>query len=229
MDYRKPAVFGENWSESRYSVLPYFSAEKAVIMQPGISRILDLGCANGWNMSRFGQYGRSTIGLDMVLERVKLAQAHGPALVASGLDVPLTSESCDVVYIQHVLHHIGDVERALREARRVLRPGGVLFLVETVEDNPIIHWGRRFYPSWMGDEVNAPFHFGSLQETVVEAGFQIAQAEQYSVLFWLWEIIPDQLPIAEKATPFFVLIEQFLVRFWQHYSAHCYIVAHKRP
>ena len=66
MDYRKPAVFGENWSKSRYKVLPYFAVEKQVLTAPDIERILDLGCASGWNMSRFGQYGKDSIGLDVV-------------------------------------------------------------------------------------------------------------------------------------------------------------------
>jgi SAM-dependent methyltransferase len=228
MDYRKPAHFGENWSTSRYTVLPYFAVEKALLMQPGVERILDLGCANGWNMSRFGQYGRASVGLDTVPERVKLATEHGSVLVASGLDVPLAAETFDVVYIQHVLHHIGDVERALREARRVLRPGGHLFLIETIEDNPIIHWGRRLYPKWMGDEVNAPFYFQSLRELVTEAGFQVTKAEQYSVLFWIWEILPDQFPVMEKLTPLFVSIEQILARYFKKQSAHCYLVAQKQ-
>ena len=87
MDYRKPVTFGENWSPSRYKVLPYFAVEKSLLTQPGIDRILDLGCANGWNMSRFAQYGRASIGLDMVPERVHLALSHGPALLASGLEM----------------------------------------------------------------------------------------------------------------------------------------------
>ena len=227
MDYRKPVVFGENWSASRYKVLPYFSVEKTLLMQPGVERILDLGCANGWNMSRFRQYGRSSFGLDTVPERVKLAKEHGPVLVASGLDVPVAAGTFDVVYIQHVLHHIGDVESALNEAWRVLRPGGILFLIETIEDSPIIHWGRRLYPNWMGDEVNAPFYFQSLLEQVADAGFRVVEAEQYSVLFWIWEVLPDQFPILEKLTPLFVSLEQILARNLKQYSAHCYLYAHK--
>jgi SAM-dependent methyltransferase len=227
MDYRKPAVFGENWSSSRYRVLPYFAKEKALLMQPGIDRILDLGCANGWNMSRFGQYGRRSYGLDTMPDRVKLAEDHGPVLVASGLEIPLASETFDVVYIQHVLHHIGKVKQALSEARRVLKPGGMLFLIETIEDSPIIHWGRKLHPSWMGDEINAPFYFQSLQGLVKDAGFQITEAEQYSVFFWLWEIVPDQSPKMEKLTPFFVVMEQFVARYFRKFSAHCYLVANK--
>lgn len=227
MDYRKPAVFGENWSASRYKVLPYFAMEKTFLMQPGVERILDLGCANGWNMSRFGQYGRSAFGLDTVPERVELAVDHGPVMIASGLDVPIAAGTFDVVYIQHVLHHIGDVESALGEAWRVLKPGGILFLIETIEDSPIIHWGRRLYPNWMGDEINAPFYFQSLKEQVADAGFQVTDAEPYSVLFWMWEILPDQFPILEKLTPLFVTLEQILVRKFKRYCAHCYMVANK--
>lgn len=227
MDYRKRAVFGENWSSSRYQVLPYFAVEKRILTQPGVGRILDLGCANGWNMSRFSQYGRPSFGLDTVPERVTLARHYGPVLVASGLEVPFAAKTFDIVYIQHVLHHIGDVEQALQEVWRVLRPGGTLLLIETVEDSPIIRWGRQFYPRWMGDEVNASFFFKGLQDLVSQNGFRIDKAEQYSVLFWLWEIIPDQIPAMEKFTPLFVGIERQLVSYFRGYSAHCFLVASK--
>jgi ubiquinone/menaquinone biosynthesis C-methylase UbiE len=227
MDYRKPAVFGQNWSPRRYEVLPYFAVERQVFARPDIRRILEIGCGNGWNMSRFAQYGRPSMGLDAVPERVTLAATHGPALLADGLQLPFAAGSLDMVYIQHVLHHIGDVQRALSEVWRVLRPGGVLFLVETVEDNPIIRWGRRLYPSWLGDEINAPFTFNGLQETVQQAGFSIAAAGQYSVLFWLWEIMPDQLPPMERLTPAAVSVEKALQRAWPEQSAHCFVVVEK--
>ncbi len=225
MDYRKPVTFGENWSPSRYQVLPYFAVERAIVQRPDVQRILDLGCANGWNMSRFGQYGRASVGLDVVMERLQLARAHGPVLAASGLALPFADQSFDLIYIQHVLHHIGDVTQSLHEVRRCLRPGGVLFLVETVEDSPLIRWGRRLYPKWMGDEINAPFTFAGLRQTLADAGFQVQEAQQYSVLFWVWEIIPDQAPLMEKLTPLFVKLERLLLRVWRKYSAHCFYVA----
>ncbi len=229
MDYRKPAVFGQNWSPSRYQVLPYFAVERSVFARPDMQRILEIGCGNGWNMSRFAQYGRPTIGLDAVVERVELAATHGPALLADGLQLPFASGSLDMVYIQHVLHHIGNVDRALSEVRRVLRPGGILFLVETVEDNPIIRWGRRLYPSWLGDEINAPFYYDALQTTVAGAGFDVQNAGQYSVLFWLWEIMPDQLPRMERLTPAAVSVEKALQKALPDQSAHCFVVAERLP
>ena len=227
MDYRKPVTFGENWSPSRYKVLPYFAQEKQVFLRPSSPVILDLGCAAGWNMSRFRQYGRFPMGVDVVEERVQLAAHHGPVALASGLNLPFAAATFDIIYIQHVLHHIGDVAQALAEVNRCLKPGGVLFLVETTEDNPIIRWGRRLYPKWLGDEINAPFYFLELKERLAQDGFRVETAEQYSVLFWLWEILPDHFSFMEKMTPFFVTIEQFIVRRFRQKSAHCFYVAVK--
>jgi len=227
MDYRKPVTFGENWSPSRYKVLPYFAVEKAVLTRPSSQRILDLGCASGWNMSRFRQYGRFPFGIDVAPDRVRLAAHHGPVAIASGLELPFASETFDVIYIQHVLHHIGDVAQALAEVRRCLKPGGVLFLIETAEDNPIIRWGRRLYPKWLGDEINAPFYFVELKETLARDGFMVETAVQYSVIFWLWEILPDQFPFMEKLTPLFVAVERLFVKFFRKQSAHCFYVAVK--
>lgn len=227
MDYRKPAVFGENWSPSRYQVLPYFVVERAIFARDDIRHVLEIGCGNGWNMSRFAQYGRVAFGLDPVPERVALAVTHGPALVADGLQLPFADGSLDMIYVQHVLHHIGDVDRAIGEIWRCLRPGGVLFLVETVEDNPIIHWGRRLHPSWLGDEINASFTFAGLATQLADSGFRIHHAGQYSILFWLWEILPDQFPAMEKLTPLAVSLEKLLQRGARRYSAHCYLVAEK--
>jgi SAM-dependent methyltransferase len=227
MDYRKPVTFGENWSPSRYKVLPYFAVEKQLFLRPSSQTILDLGCAAGWNMSRFKQYGRSPVGVDVIPDRVQLAAHHGPVALASGLDLPFADETFDLIYIQHVLHHIGDVTQALAEVRRCLKPGGVLFLVETTEDNPIIRWGRRLYPKWLGDEINAPFYFAELQATLAQDGFRVETADQYSVLFWLWEILPDHFAFMEKLTPLFVAIEQLVVRQFRKQSAHCFYVAVK--
>jgi SAM-dependent methyltransferase len=225
MDYRKPRIFGENWSPERYRVLPYFAHERVILGRS--RRLLDLGCAAGWNMSRFRQIGLRPMGADINPHTLPHARAHGPVALASGLQLPFADAAFDAIYVQHVLHHIGNVEQALSEIWRCLEPGGTLFLIETVEDNPIIRYGRRLYPHWLGDEVNAPFYFAGLQQLLAEQEFRTLHAAQYSVLFWLWEIIPDQIPALEKLTPFFVPLEEHLQRWFNRHSAHCFCVAVK--
>ena len=55
-------------------------------------------------------------------------------LAASAIDLPLASESVDHVFLVTVLGEIPDRARALREIRRVLRPGGRLSVSEQLPD-----------------------------------------------------------------------------------------------
>ena len=227
MDYRKPAIFGENWSPSRYKVLPYFAPEKVAISQPNIQAILEIGCANGWNMSRFQGYGKQSVGLDVEPERLKHAKNAGNVLLASGLQLPFPANHFDFIYIQHVLHHIGNPEQALSEIYRCLKPNALFFLVETVENNPLIRWGRNLHPYWMNDPITARFDYTQLTAQLENAGFMVKQSELYSILFWLWETLPDRYASFEQFTPAFVRLEQLLQKKFNRQSAHAYWMTQK--
>jgi len=229
MDYRKPFVPRADWPLGRAMTYPQAAAEAEVLARPDIAKILEVGCANGWNMSRFVREGRLPVGIDVVPDRVRLARRFGVVLVASGLDLPFPDATFDMVYIQHALHHMHDVSRALEEVRRCLRPGGVLFLIETIEDNPLIRWSRRLWPSWLGDEVRGFFTFGALQDLVRNAGFSVTRARPYSVVFWMWEIVVDRLPSLLVLTPIFGVVERMASRRLGRYSAHCFLMAEAEP
>ena len=225
MDYRKPRIFGENWSPTRYEVLPYFAHEWQWITPE--RRILEVGCANGWNLSRFGQYGVRAYGIELNGETVRHALAHGEVGVASGLQLPFADGSFDLIYVQHVLHHIGDVQQALKEIGRCLVEGGTLFLIETVEDSPLITIGRNLHDNWLGDEITARFSFAEMGGWVKSADFTVTHAEQYSILFWVWEMFPDQYPLMEQFTPKAVAMERLLLPWGKRWGAHAFWIAHK--
>jgi SAM-dependent methyltransferase len=94
-------------------------------------RILDAGCGTGGDALFLRRYG-TVVGLDYAPEAAALVGGRLPGRFARGsvLDLPFADDSFDLVTSFDVLYHRGvpDEVAALREARRVLRPGGRLLL-----------------------------------------------------------------------------------------------------
>lgn len=90
-------------------------------------RVLDLGCRYG-ALTRAYLEGNSIVGVDIDREALAEAAALGVETVWADADEPLpfADEDFDVVVIGELLEHLRFPERALAEARRVLRAGGLL-------------------------------------------------------------------------------------------------------
>lgn len=100
---------------------------------PG-EKLLDLGCGNGRFFEFFKSKKVNYIGLDYSKDLIELARQKFPEtkfLVADAMNLPFENNFFDKVYTIAVLHHIpskGLRLKFLREARRVLKPGGLLVL-----------------------------------------------------------------------------------------------------
>jgi SAM-dependent methyltransferase len=94
-------------------------------------RILEVGCGHGFVTE---ELTRRCPGLVTALDRdTASARAAGVAarlVQADARELPLASESCDLVLFQNVLLWVDRAESAIPEAARVLRPGGYLLAIE---------------------------------------------------------------------------------------------------
>ena len=113
-------------------------AIRAALSDKPFRSLLDLGTGTGRMLEMFGPDIERGLGLDLSLDMLLLARDR---LERAGLrncsvrqgdiyDLPLANDSFDVVIVHQVLHFLDDGARAIREAARVLRPGGRLLVVD---------------------------------------------------------------------------------------------------
>ena len=106
-------------------------------------QLADVGCGNGSLSHALARKGAKVTGLDIseaALRQAKTgASDDGTAFVAAlGQALPLPNQSLDIVIYFNALHHVpvADMELALDEVARVLRPGGQLYVAEPLAEGP---------------------------------------------------------------------------------------------
>lgn len=121
--------------------------------RPGL-KVLDFGCGNGENGIYAAECGAEVKGIDISPEGVANAnlnaQQSGVAdrcrfEVMDGENMTFADNTFDVAVEYGVLHHV-DLDKAIAELSRVLKPGGEMICIEALKHNPIIHWYRKRTP-----------------------------------------------------------------------------------
>jgi SAM-dependent methyltransferase len=130
------------WYQGRRVVL-----ERAIkrLDLPERASILDAGCGSGRNMVELARHG-SVTGVELSGTSVELARERGSGEVLEGsvMDMSFDDATFDLTVSLDVIEHLEDDVGALRELRRVTKPGGALLV--TV---PAYQW------LWSGhDEIN---------------------------------------------------------------------------
>jgi SAM-dependent methyltransferase len=94
-------------------------------------RVLEIGCGMGTDGAQFAKAGAIYTGMDLTDAAVELARKRfqvsgleGEFHVADAERLDFPDASFDLVYSHGVLHHTPDIEAAVREIHRVLKPGG---------------------------------------------------------------------------------------------------------
>ncbi|MBL8659448.1 MAG: class I SAM-dependent methyltransferase [Rhodospirillales bacterium] len=105
--------------------------------------VIDVGCGDGWLTRFLTKRGAHVTGVEVspkALARARTIAPVGDEHYIQGLaeDLPAASRSTDIIIYYNSLHHVdGDgLMKALREAARVLRSGGILYVSEPMPEGP---------------------------------------------------------------------------------------------
>lgn len=103
------------------------------VLPPAPARIADLGCGTGTLSALLAEAGHEVDGLDLSPEMIRRARAKVPAArfaVGDAQEPDLPAGAYDAVLSRHVLWAMADPVAAIECWTDLLRPGGVLVLVE---------------------------------------------------------------------------------------------------
>lgn len=111
--------------------------------------VVDIGCGPGNVFAALrDQVGkpRQMIGVDVSHGGLAMAAEIGyTPVLADAQQLPFVSEFADIVVLNGTLHHCDDMQQVLREAARIVRPGGLLITDHDLQqtmwcNNAIAHW-----------------------------------------------------------------------------------------
>lgn len=87
--------------------------------------ILEIGCGTGLLLKELDPIASHAVGIDISRGMLQQARARGLHVVEGSVtDLPFPDASFDTVYSFKVLAHVAEIERAVAEIARVMRPGG---------------------------------------------------------------------------------------------------------
>lgn len=149
--------------------------------------VLDLGSGGGIDVllsaKRVGPTGKA-YGLDMTDEMLDLARRNAAEVGATNVEflrghieeIPLPSDSVDVIISNCVINLSADKGRVLKEAFRVLKPGGRFAVSDVVVNGDVPAEVRRSMELWVGCVAGA-LDVTEFERLLAEAGFESASVE----------------------------------------------------
>ena len=175
------------WYTGRRKILTGFVEEICRNVTDRRPRILDVGCGTGANLLMLSQYGNAE-GVDVSEDALAFCRERGldQVKLGAGEELPYEDGAFDLVTAFDVVEHMDDDLAGLREMRRVLRPGGRVFLfVPTF----MFLWGLQ-------DDVSnhrRRYRLPELRRVLEEAGFEIERATYANITFFLPILMMRQL------------------------------------
>lgn len=149
-------------------------------------RLLDFACAAGYFLEHAQVRGWDAHGVDLGPWAAKAAELRGVRNLQIGHlhDLAFPAHHFDVIYAAQVLEHLQNPLQTLYELRRILRPGGILYVdVPNYQTLPTLVEKNDFYLNSPPQHINF-FTPRTLRALLERAGFPVVQMTSEGGLLW---------------------------------------------
>ena len=197
-------------------------------LQPNKGRLLDIGAGTGEFLSVAKNDGWQTIGVEPSDRAKSIARNKGISFVEATSE--LENHSFDVISMWHVLEHVPDLNKQIKELKRLLKPTGTLIIaVPNFKSFDANHYGKF----WAAFDV--PIHFWHFSKTAIQLLFEKEEMKLEKILPMKFDSFYVSLLSEKYKSGKMNFIKAFFTGLqsnWkarQHfeYSSHIYILKNK--
>ncbi len=184
----------------------------SMIPWDGTQIVADVGCGNGFDLRQIVPQGRCrhAIGVDLSAGMLRsledLRQSGGLSLVqADAQRLPLPDRAVDVAMAMHMLYHVPDVPAAIRELRRITKPGGTV-LAST--NSPASLAGiRELLDAAISSQLGRPVQATPADSFTTQTGAALLSREFSSVELRTFDV-PLSIPSAQPVVAYVASIRE---------------------
>jgi len=197
-------------------------------LQPQKGRLLDIGAGTGDFLSVAKNDGWQTIGVEPSERAKSIAKNKGVSFVEETSE--LENQSFDVISMWHVLEHVPDLDKQIKELKRLLKPTGTLIIaVPNFKSFDAKYYGKF----WAAYDV--PIHFWHFSKTAIKLLFEKEEMKLEKVLPMKFDSFYVSLLSEKYKSGKMNFIKAFFIGLqsnWKakgnfEYSSHIYILKNK--
>ena len=172
----------QNYVNMTSDIRPQLEFERFCDLVQSNGRILDAGCAWGRDCRAFYEKGFSVVGIELSIEMLKLAKKHATSCHFLQTDVrkiPMANECAHGIWCCATLLHLKrtDITTALKEFRRVLKPGALCYMqVKKGIGEEIV--GERFSQGNL--RFFSYFHEEEVRDYCIQSGYSIVDEHTFN-------------------------------------------------
>lgn len=188
-------VEADGWSSHEVNHSPLFEAMMTATGIGSGKNILDIGCGAGHSTALIKAAGASVVGVDAaegLVEYAKKTFAGIDFRVGGMEDLPFGDDEFDVVFAANAVQYAADLDTALRELKRVCKPGGLVVAglfgpPDGVSYKPVLQALGQFMPKPPpGAKPGGPFRLsapGVLEASFSSAGIDVCDTGEINCVF----------------------------------------------